>query len=335
MLNNKLIFFITAISIILLLPSTTLAQKDNNLRGPAFHATAKALPMSKDWQQQAIQYEEWARGADLALSLDQQLYAALLPIINRFASEQKVNIKVQEGTCGISAGQLLQKSADITGFCCPPGETDRLPGLAYHTLGIAALHIIVNKTNPIDNLSLDQVQNIFQGKITSWRSLPGMEHSFPAEDTIHPIARLHCKNRPGHWRLLLDNEDLFSARMIDIGTIRDMITRVSSDKNAIGYEVLWHVDQLAPDGTVKSIHINNSNPNRPEDVLTLAYPLYRTFSITTWEPTNNQKTLAQQLITYIQAHMKEIDKRHGIIPATRLKEAGWKFTNNELTGEPE
>lgn len=316
-------------------PFTATAQSGDNLGGPPFSKSEQQLPMPEDWQQRPIHYEEWAQGADLALSLDQQLYAALLPLVERYAAEQRITIKVQEGTCGTSSGQLIQKSADATGFCCPPGYTDRLPGVAFHTIGIAALHIIVNKDNPVNNLSLDQVRKVFQGQITSWQALPGMEQTFTGASAIHPIARLHCKNRPGHWRLLLDNEDLFSASAHETGTIRDMITKVASDKNAIGYEVFWHINLLDPDGNTKSIRINNSDPNRPEDIISLTYPLYRTFNVTTWSPANTRKTLAQRLVEYLQAHIDEIDPHQQIVPAYKLRQAGWKFTNNELTGEPE
>ena len=335
MRKNKLISFSVIYLVFSLSPLHCFAQADHNVRGPAFSSPGTHLSMTKEWQQQALRYEEWAQGADLALSLDQQLYMALTPLINRFAAEKKLTIRVHEGTCGISAGQLFQKSADITGFCCPPGETDRLPGLAYHTLGISSLHIIVNAANPIDNLSVEQVRKIFRGEITSWRSFPGIPNAPGSPDIIDPIARLHCKNRPGHWRLILDNEDLFSARMQDVGTIRDMISKIAADKNSIGYEVLWHIKQIAPNGAVKSIHINNNDPNRPENLLSLTYPFYRTFSITSWEPDPLRKEIADQLIAYIMAHIGEINPDHALIPATALRKAGWKFTKDELTGEPE
>ncbi len=46
-----------------------------------------------------------------------------------------------------------------------PGATDRLPGVRFHTLGIAAIAFLVHPQNPIDNISTEQVRRIFKGEI--------------------------------------------------------------------------------------------------------------------------------------------------------------------------
>ncbi len=92
-----------------------------------------------DWIQMPIKPEAEAQHADLAITLDQQLYPSLLPLIQTFAETHGLTIAVTRGTCEISAGLLLRKAADIGGFCCAPGRMDRLPGLRFHTLAIAAV----------------------------------------------------------------------------------------------------------------------------------------------------------------------------------------------------
>lgn len=320
---------------LLLFSSSCLAHGKAALRGPAFSDPAKIYRLNDAWQKKPIIHDDWAQDADLAISLDQHLYPALLPLIKRFAKEKKLIIKVQEGTCGISAGKILEKSADIGGFCCPPGEDDRLPGLTYHTLGIAALGIIVNAQNPVDNLTMKQLRDIFQGRINCWKLLPGQTETSIDSCRIRPFIRLHCKSRPGHWRLLLDNEDLFSPRLQEVGTIRDMVSNVAGQLHGIGYEVLWHINKHEQHDMVKSIKINGADPANPANLTSLAYPLYRTFNITTWENAPDKKTVAHQLVTYIQDHMDEIDKSFNLIPAIMLRKAGWQFKDDELIGEPQ
>lgn len=323
-----------ALIFLLQLSGTCLAHSNDPLRGPAFSDPDKIQHREDTWQKKAISHGEWAEDADLAISLDQHLYPALLPLIKRFAKEQKLTIKVQEGTCGISAGQLQEKSADMGGFCCPPGENDRVPGLTYHTLGIAALRIIVNAQNPVDNLTMQQLRDIFQGRINCWKLIPGITDRALHSCRIRPFIRLHCKKRPGHWRLLLDNEDLFSPRLQEVGTIRDMVSNVAGQLHGIGYEVSWHINKHEQHDMVKSIKINGADPGNPAHVVSLAYPLYRTYNITTWENLPNKKTVAHQLVTYIHGHMAEVDKSFDLIPATMLKKAGWQFKDDELVGEP-
>jgi len=47
-----------------------------------------------------------------------------------------------------------------------------------------ALAFIVNPSNPVDNLSSEQIKNIFSGKITNWSTVGGIKH-----DTSEPLEK--------------------------------------------------------------------------------------------------------------------------------------------------
>ncbi|MDH4318615.1 MAG: substrate-binding domain-containing protein, partial [Desulfobulbaceae bacterium] len=184
--------------------------------GPAFSDPGKLVEMDEQWIKKPVVHPSAAEGTDLVLSVDQHLYPAISPFIREFATRRRLKVSVHEGTCGISAGLLMRKHVDVGGFCCPAGENDRLPGLKFHTIGITGLAIIVHPANPVNNLDLEQVRDIFQGKILTWDEADSGMPKRP----IRVIGRLHCKQRPGHWRLILDNEDQFSPAMIEVGSIK-------------------------------------------------------------------------------------------------------------------
>ncbi len=54
--------------------------------------------MPPGWIEQTVRPEPDAAGADLAVTLDQQLYAPLLPHIREFAEERELKIALSEGT---------------------------------------------------------------------------------------------------------------------------------------------------------------------------------------------------------------------------------------------
>ncbi len=310
--------------ICIMLVTTTAWGSDELLAGKAFTDPSKQIDMPQKWIDQSIQYEKWAEGADMAVSLDQQLYPLFLPVIQQYAIQHKMDIAIQEGTCGTSAKAIRDKIADIAGFCCPPSETDRLPGIKFHTLGIGSLALLINPKNPVDNLTFEQVQKIFQGSIFRWSDVNG------PKKMIQVLGRLHCKQRPGHWRLILDNEDLFSPRMSEISTIPDMLSEVANNQYAIGYETLWMNDQSK--GQTKILAIDSVSPTDSKKFINGDYPLYRTFNITTWELNSNTKI--QKFLKYLIDYMENIDPKYGIIPVQKLRDAGWKFQDNELVGEP-
>ncbi|MBF0464807.1 MAG: substrate-binding domain-containing protein [Nitrospirae bacterium] len=307
------------------------AAKDP-LRGIPFSDPKKIFKMSDEWMKAPIKYESWAKGADIAVALDQQIYPALLPLIREYEKQNGLKIAVEEGTCGIAAGAVSKKTVDISGMCCPPGEVDRLPGLKYLNLGIGSLAILVNKDNPVENISTADLRNIFRGKVDKWSQLKTDKKAQDIE--IKPIIRLHCKNRPGHWCLLLGSEDLFSPRAMDVGSIADMLTQVASVKGAVGYETLWMVEHNNKNSVLKALSIDGYSPYDNSALISGKYNIYRTFNITVWNAPNLINEKAAKLVDYIIKNLERIDKSYYIVPATELRKAGWKFDGNELVGEP-
>jgi len=315
--------------------SDTRSQDSSSLRGEAFTDPLKMVQMTKQWGEQPIRYDKWAKGSDIALSLDQHLYHAILPVIEAYAKDRGLKIAVQEGTCGVAGGMIVRKQVDIAGYCCPAGDVDRMPGLQYHTLGIAAVGILVNKDNPVSNLPLNTVRAIFQGKYFKWSEIMTENGKQGPDMLIQAVARLHCPNRPGHWRLLLDNPNLFGPRVNEVGTIEDMLAQIASNKGAIGHEVPWNIHRYGYTGKIKFINIDGYSPVVPEHLLTLRYDHYRTYILNTWEGKSTENPEAKKLVAYLLNAAEHLDSGYGIIPASQLRKNGWKFQGDELIGEPE
>jgi len=306
---------------------------DEGLAGPAFADPSYRVTMPRGWEEQPIKYEAWASGADLAVSLDQHLYGAFEPLIRQYAKKNGLKIAVNEGTCGISAGMLSRKAVDIAGFCCPAGDSDRLPGIRFHTAGIASIALIVNPANPATGVTLQEARGLFTGKYFNWSELsPSGWKGRPP--TIRTIGRLHCKSRPGHWRLLLDNEDLFSIRLQEVGTIPDMISLVADNTGAVGYEVMWMVRRYESTGRVKPLNIDGVSPADGKAVSEGRYPLYRTLNITTWEG-GLARPEAENLKDFIIKSAQGLDPKYGVVPASALRQSGWRFEGDELVGPPD
>ena len=304
----------------------------SGIAGPAFTDPLQMIEMPDTWKSRAVQYDSDAAGADLVISLDQQMYPAFAPLIQEYAKENNVKIFIYDGTCGLTAGKLSQKTIDIGGYCCAPGMIDRLPGLRFHTIGISAIALIVNRNNPVSTVTLEQARSIFMGESYRWSELTTADGTKGPNIPIQTVGRLHCKLRAGHWRLLLDNEDLFSPNLHEVGAIPDMISQVAGNERAIGYETLWMIHRFQQNGNVKALKIGGRDPGDVSSLLSGAYPLYRTYSLTTWEDESTKNPLAQKVVEYVLQKAENIDRKFRLIPASRLRQAGWKFFGQELTG---
>ncbi|RJR19242.1 MAG: hypothetical protein C4581_05085 [Nitrospiraceae bacterium] len=310
----------------LLFASSVISGK--NVRGPAFSGPDNLMEMPADWQERTVKHE--SADADLVVTLDGQMYHAWEPIIQKYAKENSLKIVVNNGTCGVAAGGLTQKSIDMGVFCCPPDRTDRLPGVRFHTLGIAAIALIIHPDNPHDNVTLEQARQLFGGAQRNWSGT-----TLKKETLVLPVGRLHCKLRPGHWRLLLDNKELFSPDLFEVGAMPDMIAKVAANPGAIGYETLWMMRYYEDRGRTRFLKINGYSPDDPANVVSLKYPLYRVYSYAVWEGRNLEKPHARKLGEYLMQQAEQLEAKYSFIPASALRKAGWKFRGNELTGEPE
>lgn len=306
----------------------------DNTCGGEFADPAVQYDMPEDWKQMPVKYDPSAADADVVVTFDQQLYLAWMPIVKKYAGENNIKIITGQGTCGLSAGRLMQKSVDIGAFCCPPCLTDRLPGLKFHTAGIAAIALIVHPDNPVDNITLEQARKIFSGELYRWSELKTTGGGKGPNMLIKPVGRLHCKLRPGHWRTLLANEDIFSPSLLEVGTIPDMISQIAMNPGAIGYEIMWMTRYYQNKGKVKVLKLDGYDPDDSSRLASNMYPLYRVYSFTTWEGNSVANPHAEKLVESLLKGAEQLDSKFGLVPSSILRKAGWKFRNSELIGKP-
>lgn len=310
------------------------SENEQQLNAPKFSNPADISTVPSGWLNKPVQHEEKFKDADLVLALGQQSYPIFHDLILEYAKDNKLKIIVKPGTCGITSGRLLKKSVDIGAYCCPPAKSDRLPGLEFHSLGISPIALIVHPDNPLTNVSREKAKEIFKGQTSRWSQLNNNKNS-QIQDLIKPIARLHCKIRPGHWRGLLGNEDQFSPRLFEVGVIPDMISQVSQNSGAIGFEVPLMVSYHRKKGLVRMLKIDGHEPTDLKYVLAGKYPLYRSYSLTTWKKDTRRNQLAKKLVQYLQQRIEKIHSEISYIPPSQLRRAGWKFHDDELIGEPD
>ncbi len=176
----------------------------------------------------------------------------------------QIRIDIQGG--GSSAGILAaqQGAADMGASSreLVKGEKDLLEiPIAYD--GIA---IIVNKVNPLDNLSLEQIRQIFQAKIIDWRAFGLAPHP------IHVITREEGSGTRNAFEELVMGEhaEISPVALVQDsnGSVREI---VANDPYAIGYISMGLVDPR-----VKALAVDGVRPTR-QTVKSGKYKLVRRF----------------------------------------------------------
>ncbi len=147
-----------------------------------------------------------------------------------------VTIQVTGGGSGTGISALINGTTDICNASRPmkPSERDKLKQ-RFGSRGVEiktaqdGLSVYVNQGNVITELAVEQVKDIYTGKVTNWKALGGPDA---------PIILYGRENNSGTYVYFRDNvlmgED-YSASMQSMPGTAAVVNAVSKDKNGIGY----------------------------------------------------------------------------------------------------
>jgi phosphate transport system substrate-binding protein len=147
-----------------------------------------------------------------------------------------VTVQVTGGGSGIGISALINGTTDICNASRPMKKTEKEKlKQRYSTLGVEiktakdGLSIYLNENNPVQELSLDQLKDIYTGKTTNWESVGGPDAK---------IIMYGRENSSGTYVYfkdnVLDGEDFAPSVQTLPGTAA-VVNAVTKDKFGIGY----------------------------------------------------------------------------------------------------
>lgn len=221
----------------------------------------------------------------VAGSTSVQPYAELL--VEEFAlryPNSRIDVQGGGSSAGITAAESGAAEIGMSSRALKESERD----LWSAEIAKDGLAIIISPDNPLGNLTLEQIRNIYTGAVTNWNELGGRDAR------IHIISREEGSGtRSAFEELVMDKSYITPKAIIQDsnGAVRQL---VASDKNSIGFISLGLVDE-----TVKAVKLGGIEPTW-ETVSDGSYSLYRPFLfISAGEPTGQAKqfiefTLSQE-----------------------------------------
>jgi phosphate transport system substrate-binding protein len=148
-----------------------------------------------------------------------------------------------------------------------------------------AIAVIVHRTNPLDNLPMDQIRKIYAGKITRWKEMGGPDRA------ITVVTREEGSGTRETFQNLVmgKNEEISLGALVQDsnGAIRQV---VADDPNAIGFISLGLVNDR-----VKALRIDGIEPNL-ENIRTRRYNIIRPFLFVFKSPPQG---VAKEFLDYV------------------------------------
>ena len=226
-------------------------------------------------------------------------------------------ISVTGGGTGTGIASLINGTVDIANASreIKPEELEEAKKRGVHPREIViardAIAVIVHPDNPVDRLTLEQVSQIFRGEINNWQELGGEDR---------PIVRVSRESNSGTHVYFLESvvrlgeggHAIFSADTLLLPSSEGIISEVSDNPNAIGYDGLGYV---TPHVKVLAIAPKNSSEYilpSAETVNAGAYPISRDLYMYVDE--NPGAAVEEYLAWILSAEGQQIVTELGFVP---------------------
>ncbi|PLT45225.1 Phosphate ABC transporter, periplasmic phosphate-binding protein PstS [Paenibacillus pasadenensis] len=217
-----------------------------------------------------------AEGASLSGSILAAGSTAMQPLVEqvsqKFMAESEysgVTVQVQGGGSGTGLTQVSEGQADIGNSDIFAGEkftdadADKGKELIDHQVAVVAMATVVNKNIAIDNLSKQQLVDIFTGKVTNWSEVGGADEKIVI---VNRPSSSGTRKTFEKYGLGTKSEDLPGNIQEDSsGTVKKL---VGETPGAIGYLALSYLDD-----SVKTLKLDGIEAT-PDNVKTGAYPIW-------------------------------------------------------------
>ena len=197
---------------------------------------------------------------------------------------------VTEGRCDIGLSSRNLKDEELA------------QGLTETVLAKDGIAIVVNPENKVEDLTVEQIADIFTGKITNWKEVGGDD----AEIVL--IGREAGSGTRDGFESITGTEEACQYRQ-ELTSTGDVITTVAGNPAAIGYASLASVQD-----SVKAVTVGGVAPTE-ETIADGSYAVQRPFILVTKEG-EQLSDAAQAFFDYATSEAaNEIITSAGVVPA--------------------
>ena len=165
---------------------------------------------------------------------------------------------VQEGTCDIGLSSRALK------------DEEKAAGLKETALAYDGIAIIVHPDNPVSDLTIEQIAQLYTGEITNWKDVGGND----AEVVL--IGREAASGTRDGFESITGTKEKCQYRQ-ELTSTGDVITAVSQNPDAIGYASLASIKD-----SVKALNVDGVTPSE-DTVKDGSYKVQRPFVLVTAE----------------------------------------------------
>lgn len=217
--------------------------------------------------------------------------------------EKYPDVTVSPQFVGSGAGveAVLNGTADVGNASRNLKDEEKEKGAVENIVAIDGIAVVVDPANVVEDLSKQQLSDIYSGKINNWKDVGG------ADAPVVVVGREAGSGTRSAFEEILKLEDAckYSNELDSTGAV---MAKVASTPGAVGYVSLDVVDD-----TVKALKLDGTEPSE-ETIKAGTYFLSRPFVMATKGEIGEQSELVQAMFDYIySAEGAKLVKSVGLI----------------------
>jgi len=202
-----------------------------------------------------------------------------------FTKNTGVQVSVSESGSGNGAKSLINGACDIANMSRPmkskEADAAKAKGInaVEHIVALDGLSVVVHPSNYVAALKIEQIRDIYVGKVTNWSKVGG-----PNAKIVVIQRESNSGTQDSFRKLVVGKGNPVTKRAETQASNGAVKSRVASTPSAIGFIGLGFLDD-----SVKPLIVNGVAPSE-ETVKDGSYPVARPlFMYTDGEPTGNVK----------------------------------------------
>jgi len=176
---------------------------------------------------------------------------SVTPLMELLAEEyQKVKTHIKVNINGTGSGDGIKNAGVLYQIGMSSREltpAEQGTGLKEVTIAIDGIAVIMNKNSPVDNLTVEQIKDIYTGAITDWSQVSGGAK----RGKIAVISREEGSGTRGAFEELVGFQGKLLAGANESTSTGAIKAGIAQNTDAIGYISLGSVDD-----TIKAISVN-------------------------------------------------------------------------------
>lgn len=227
---------------------------------------------------QAQEQQEAPKEENLSGSITISGSSALLPLMEKSIEKfnekyPDVEISAQAGGSGTGLSQVSEGSVDIGNsdvFAEEKLDADKAKELTDHKVVAQGFGIAVSQSLGIDNLTKDQIKDIFSGKVTNWKEVGG-----PDKEIFIVHRKSGSGTRATFETTLLDGDA--SLENDSLGVMQDsngaVLEAMKANDGAISYLGLAYMNSDEAKSALKVVSIDNVTCDT-KNIIDGSYPFW-------------------------------------------------------------